>query len=94
MTTSDAKLESMGHRIVNVTEFKAKCLSLLDDVSQRGGSITITKRGRPLATVGPAHMPAWKSPEGAWAGKVKILGDLLDTADLWEVVRSRRAGRF
>lgn len=79
----------MKHRIVSVTEFKAKCLALLDDIGKHGGSLTITKRGRPLATVGPAHMPAWKSPEGAWAGRVTIAGDLLetDTSELWEVLR-------
>jgi len=81
----------MKHRIVNVTEFKAKCLAMLDDVGARGGSITITKRGRPLATVGPAHQPAWKSPEGAWAGKVTIARDPLetDTSELWEVLRKK-----
>jgi len=77
----------MKHRIVSVTEFKAKCLALLDDIGERGGSLTITKRGRPLATVGPAHMPAWKSPEGAWTGRVTV-GDLLDTdtSELWNVL--------
>ncbi len=74
---------------INVTDFKAKCLSLLDDIGQHGGTVTITKRGRSIATVGPAAQPAWKSPEGMWAGKVEIMCDLanLDTADLWEVVR-------
>jgi len=86
----------MKHRIVSVTEFKAKCLALLDDIGERGGSITITKRGRPLATVGPAHMPAWKSPEGAWAGRVTIAGDLMetDTSGLWEALRPRRGKEF
>jgi prevent-host-death family protein len=60
MTTFPCYPEDMKNRVVNVTEFKAKCLALLEDVSQRGGSITVTKRGRPLATVGPAQQPAWK----------------------------------
>ncbi len=79
----------MKHRVVNVTEFKAKCLAMLNDIGERGGTITITKRGRPLATVGPARQPAWKSPEGAWAGKVEIDDDLVerDLAELWEVLR-------
>lgn len=85
----------MKHRIVSVTEFKAKCLALLDDIGERGGSITITKRGRALATVGPAHMPAWKSPEGAWTGRVTIARDLLetDTSELWEVLRPHPGAR-
>ncbi|MGD0868464.1 MAG: type II toxin-antitoxin system prevent-host-death family antitoxin [Bryobacteraceae bacterium] len=79
----------MKHRIVSVTEFKAKCLALLDDIGERGGTIMITKRGRPLARVGPAHQSAWKSPEGAWTGKVTLAGDVLeaDTSELWEVAR-------
>lgn len=79
----------MKHRTISVTEFKTKCLSLLDEIGERGGTITITKRGRPLATVGPAHRPAVKSPEGAWVGKLVITRDLvdIDTSDLWDVVR-------
>lgn len=85
----------MKHRIVNVTEFKAKCLALLDDVGERGGTITITKRGRPLARVGPPGRPAWKSPEGAWSGRVTIQDALLDAdiSGLWEVLRSRSGAR-
>ena len=85
----------MKHRIVSVTEFKAKCLALLDDIGARGGSITITKRGRPLARVGPAHRAAWKSPEGAWIGKVTLAGDLVeaDTSELWEALRRHRGAR-
>ena len=85
----------MKDRIVSVTEFKAKCLALLDDIGERGGTITITKRGRPLATVGPVHKPAWKSPEGAWIGKVSITGDLLEpgTSELWEVLRRSPGAR-
>ncbi len=85
----------MKHRTVSVTEFKAKCLALLDDIGEHGGSITITKRGKPLARVGPAHRPAWKSPAGAWTGKVTIDDDLLmaDTSDLWEVVNPQRGAR-
>jgi antitoxin (DNA-binding transcriptional repressor) of toxin-antitoxin stability system len=77
----------MKHRVVNATEVKTECLAQLDGVAERGGAITVTKRGRPLAEVGPARQPAWKSPEGAWVGKVTLAGDLLeaDTAELWEV---------
>ena len=83
----------MPHRVVNITEFKAKCLALLDEVGEQGGTITITKRGRPLASVGPARKRSWKSPEGAWAGKVSITDDLLEPAtDLWEVLHPGARG--
>ena len=85
----------MKNQVVNVTAFKAKCLALLDGIGERGGTITITKRGRPLASVGPVRRAAWKSPEGAWAGKVTIADDALeaDTSGLWEVLRQRKGAR-
>jgi antitoxin (DNA-binding transcriptional repressor) of toxin-antitoxin stability system len=80
----------MKHQVVSVTEFKAKCLALLEQIGQEGGTLTVTKRGRPLATVGPVKRRPFKSSEGAWIGKVEIVGDLdqTDTADLWDVVRN------
>lgn len=38
-------------RIITATEFKAKCLALLDEVNQTGQSITITKHGKAVATL-------------------------------------------
>jgi prevent-host-death family protein len=85
------------HQTISVTEFKAKCLSLLDGVGKGGGSITVTKRGRPLAKVVPAPQEQWKSLKGAWAGKFSVPDEILmaDTSDQWEVVREskRRRGK-
>lgn len=85
----------MKNRVVNVTEFKAKCLSLLNDVAQTGGTITITKRGKPLASVGPVKRTPWKSPEGSLAGILKFDDALLDadTSELWEVLRQADEGK-
>ena len=66
----------MKHRTISVTEFKAECLALLDEVGEHGGTITITKRGKPLASVRPPEKPKLKSPEGSWAGRVKLPDDL------------------
>ncbi len=85
----------MKNRLVSATEFKAKCLALLDEVDEQGGTITVTKRGRPVATLGPARRKkAWRSPEGVLAGKVKIVGDIvnMDTSHLWECVRGETEG--
>lgn len=83
----------MKHQVVSVTEFKARCLSLLDEISKSGGRITITKRGRALATVGPADKRAWESSEGCLEGKFDIPDDIenVDTSDMWEVVRNPRS---
>ncbi len=39
---------------VAASEFKAKCLALIDRVRDRGEPITITKRGRVVARLVPA----------------------------------------
>lgn len=44
----------MAERTVPAAEFKAKCLSILDRVRERGEPITITKRGRVVARLVPA----------------------------------------
>lgn len=79
----------MKNRVVSATEFKAKCLALLDEVEETGQTITVTKRGKPVATVGPLAKKAWKSPAGAWAGLIEIPDEVLErdrTMD-WNVVR-------
>jgi prevent-host-death family protein len=77
---------SMRNRMVTATELKAKCLALLDEVDDRGDTITVTKRGRPVATLQPMKKRPWKSPKGAWIGKVQIVGDIVnfDTSHLWD----------
>ena len=77
----------MKTRVIGATEFKAKCLALLDEVQEQGGTITVTKRGRPVATVSAAKKRVFKSSAGILAGKLKITGDIVDTTDLWEVLR-------
>jgi prevent-host-death family protein len=39
---------------LTATEFKARCLALIDRVRERGESILITKRGRIVARLEPA----------------------------------------
>ncbi len=78
----------MSSRTVNATEFKAKCLSFLDQ-ADRGETITVTKRGRAVAILRPVESSAWKSPAGIWSGKVEIAGDIVthETTPLWEALR-------
>jgi prevent-host-death family protein len=78
----------MKNRFVSATEFKAKCLAILDEIDKEGGRVTVTKRGRPIAILGPVKKDSWKSPFGAWAGKIELIGDIenADTSDLWDVV--------
>ncbi len=83
----------MGSRSVTATEFKAKCLSLIDEVAKSGGTITVTKRGQPMATLSPVFKKR-KSSKGAWKGKLYAPDEVLmaDRSDLWEIVREK--GKF
>jgi prevent-host-death family protein len=80
----------VGSQIVTATEFKSKCLSLLDEIATKGGTITVTKRGRPVATLNPV-IKKRKSSKGAWKGKFYIPDEVLmaDTSELWDVVREK-----
>jgi prevent-host-death family protein len=82
-------MEMPKDRVVSATEFKTKCLALLDEIEQHGGPITITRRGRPVAVLGPAKKRTWKSPRGSLAGMAEIVGDIVnpETPSLWEIAR-------
>lgn len=74
---------------IAISEFKAKCLAILDQVEKTKQPIRITRRGRPIADVGP---PA-PTENRDWIGSMKeskILGDIISPAsdeDDWEVLR-------
>jgi len=45
-------------KYVGAAEFKAKCLKLIDEMQADGESITITKRGKPVAVLSAAKEDA------------------------------------
>ncbi len=77
----------MKSTLVSASEFKAKCLRLLDEVEE-GQTLIITKRGRKVAKVSPISPPR-RSLRGSWKGLVKITGDIVrfDTSQDWESSR-------
>jgi antitoxin (DNA-binding transcriptional repressor) of toxin-antitoxin stability system len=78
----------MKERVLSASEFKAKCLACLREIEQSGEAITITRRGRAVAVLGPAKRPIRKSPANSWAHKCQIVGDIVNgDASLWEVAR-------
>ena len=71
-------------RTMKASEFKAKCLKLMDEVAENGEEIVITKNGNPTARLVPyrARPKEWF---GADRGKLEILGDILSPIDVvWE----------
>ena len=79
-------MKIMKERVLSASEFKAKCLACLREIEQSGEAITITRRGRPVAVLGPVKQPT-EVPRNSWAGKGQIVGDIVngDTSVLWEV---------
>ncbi len=79
----------MVMREVAISEFKAKCLALIDQVEKTKEPIRITRRGKVVAEVGP---PA-PTEDRSWMGSMKdmkILGDIISPAtdeDEWEALR-------
>ena len=75
----------MKEHSIPASEFKAKCLHILDEIATEGKSIIITKRGRPVARVTPATAPD-RPLRASWKTTVRICGDVVsfDTADDWE----------
>ena len=47
----------MTPRTIKASEFKAKCLALLDDVAEKRETLIVTKRGKPVARIVPAEDP-------------------------------------
>ncbi len=79
----------LKHRVVSATEFKAKCHALLDEVNENGCTITITRRGRPVAVLGAAKREKWKSPRNSWAGRMRIVGDIVNTGFDYDCMNGR-----
>ncbi len=72
---------------IAISEFKAKCLAILQRVEKTKEPIRITRHGKPVAEVIPAaqtvHRAAWI---GSLKGKIKILGDIVSPViDLDEI---------
>lgn len=78
-------------KMVGATEFKAKCLNLIDQMRTDDESIVITKRGKPVAVLSPVREPSrHKSIIGAMKGSVLRYDDPLSPVaepEDWDAVR-------
>ncbi len=63
---------------VAISEFKAKCLALLEQVRKTKKPLRITRYGKPVADVVPAAPAALeRNWLGSMAGTAEILGDIV-----------------
>ena len=75
---------STAVRTIKASEFKARCLKLMDEVAETGEEIVITKYGKPVSKLAPYR----KKPQtlfGIDRGRFEIVGDIDEPIDVeWE----------
>lgn len=71
-------------RTITASEFKAKCLELMDEVAESGVALVITKNGHPVSRLIPyREMP--QAPFGRDRDIIQIHGDIIEPLDAeWE----------
>jgi len=70
-------------------EFKARCLTVMDDVNKTRETVLITKRGKPVAKLVPAERME-RDFIGRLEGKIRITGDIespIECTETWEALR-------
>ncbi len=75
------------HDVLAVSEFKSRCLEVLETLRHGGRDLIVTKHGEPIARVMPIRKP--RPLRGLLKGQVEIRGDIVqaDFADDWEANR-------
>lgn len=67
------------------SEFKARCLEVMDRVAETGEPVVVTKRGKPVVRLVPAA-DRRKTLRGFLEGRVRSVGDILAPVGVdWEV---------
>jgi prevent-host-death family protein len=75
-------------QIIQASEFKAKCLALMDEVARTGEGVLITKNGKPVAELRPYVDETRPSPFGCWKGMIEIKGDIIAPIDVeWDALK-------
>ncbi len=62
---------------INASDFKARCLAILDNVRDTGERVVILKRGRPVAELSRVTGDGEQYPQTELEGTVVIVGDVV-----------------
>lgn len=72
---------------VKASEFKARCLQLMDEVAETREPVVVTKRGKPVCQVIP-YKPKPKTLFGISRDTIVIEGDIISPLDVeWEAAQ-------
>jgi prevent-host-death family protein len=71
--------------VIAVSEFKARCLEILEGLRATGHELVLTKHGTPIARVVPITSQL-RPLRGFLKGEIEIVGDIVETdsSDDWE----------
>jgi prevent-host-death family protein len=76
---------------IAISEFKARCLAILEQVRRSRQPVRITRHGKPVAeVVPPAPITERSKMMGSMKDRAVILGDIVSPVsdeDDWEVLR-------
>jgi len=75
---------------VSISEFKAKCLGLIEEVHKTRQPLRITRHGKPVAEVVPAGPDRARKFVGAGVGTGTIVGDIENPIIDWEAMEIYR----
>ncbi len=75
-------------KTVIISEFKAKCISILKEAQRTREPVVVTRRGKPLARIEPILEDAPRRKLGALRGRMQIRGDIVrtDSERDWEML--------
>lgn len=73
---------------IPATQFKAKCLAILDTVQRKRTTVIISKHGKPVAKLMPMDTEAVPSLYGSMKGTVREIGDIMSPiGDDWDAAK-------
>jgi prevent-host-death family protein len=71
---------------ISASQFKARCLGLMDQVALSGEPLLITKNGEPVAELHPCQPAVVTNPFGLHP-QTRLLGDVISPLDiLWDAL--------
>ena len=77
-------------KTIHASDFKARCLAVLDEIHATGERLVILKRGKPIAEIGPVTRSKAKYPQHELRGTVTVRGDIVGPVlpeDHWESLK-------
>jgi prevent-host-death family protein len=77
-------LTDMAERVMRASDFKAQCLALLDHVAETREVVIVTKRGKPVARLGPLDEGAARPTDRSVELLSDVDADFFTTGVAWD----------